>query len=111
MTEQRSLVRAQYVPLGFMATVYFLYSPSIDKFYTGSCKELAERFSQHLSEYFPGAFTGKTRDWNLYFRIDHLNYFQARKIENHIKNMKSRKYIENLKRYPELVKKLIERYN
>ena len=115
MTEQRSLVRPdsyrdQYVPLNCMATVYVLYSPSIDKFYIGSCTELAERFSQHLSDYFPGAFTGQTKDWSLYFKIDHLDYSQARNIEDYIKRMKSRKYINNLKRYPELVEKLIKKY-
>ena len=93
-----------------MAAVYILYSATIDKFYVGSCKELTERFNEHLSEHFPGAFTGITKDWNLYFSIDHLDSFEARKIETHIKKMKSRKYIENLKRYPDLAERLIKKY-
>jgi len=93
-----------------MASVYFLYSPSINEFYTGSCLEVGERINQHLSELFPSAYTAKTKDWNLYFHIDYLDYFQARKIEIHIKKMKSKKYIENLKRYPELVENLINKY-
>jgi len=39
-----------------------------------------------------------------------LDYEQARKIEKQIKRMKSKKYIENLKKYPDIVKKLIEKY-
>lgn len=35
----------------------------------------------------------------------------ARSIESHIKRMKSKKYIESLKNYPEIVKGLISRYS
>jgi hypothetical protein len=34
-------------------------------------------------------------------------FTQARRIENHIKRMKSRKYIMNLKTYPEMMEKLL----
>jgi len=44
------------------------------------------------------------------FFIDNLEYLQARKIEAHIKRMKSRKFIENLKKYPEIQKRLIKLY-
>ena len=93
-----------------MASVYVLYSPSINQYYIGSCKELSERLAQHLSKEIPGAFTGKAKDWILYFSMNGLNYEQARQIEKHIKKMKSRKYIENLKKYPELSEKLIAKY-
>lgn len=36
---------------------------------------------------------------------------QAMQVEKHIKSMKSRIYIENLKRYPEMIIKLIEKYS
>jgi hypothetical protein len=70
-----------------MATVYFLYSPSIDKFYTGSCKELAERFSRTFPN-IPERL-GKTR---LELLVDHL-IFQAVRIR-----------IYRIERYPELEK-------
>jgi len=44
------------------------------------------------------------------FFIDNLEYLQARKIEAHIKRMKSRKFIENLKKYPEIQERLIKLY-
>jgi putative endonuclease len=93
-----------------MAAVYILYSAYSDKFYVGSCKEITERLDQHLFEYFPGAFTAKAKDWIIYFYIDNLAYSQARKIELHIKRMRSRRYIENIKKYPELLAKLVTLY-
>jgi len=74
-----------------MAAVYILYSPSLRKYYIGSCNEIFARVDQHLSVHFPGAFTAKTKDWIEYFNHDNLNYHQARKIESHIKKMKSKK--------------------
>jgi putative endonuclease len=91
-----------------MAVVYILYSPSLNKYYTGSCINISERFDQHLSKFFPDAFTASTTDWIHYFHIDGLAHKQARGIELHIKKMKSKKYIENLKKYPGLVEKLIQ---
>ncbi len=94
----------------FMASVYILYSASRNKFYVGSCKEIMERLDQHIFEYFHNAFTSKVKDWIIYFHIDNLAYSQARKIELHIKRMKSKNYIENLKKYPGLSSKLIALY-
>jgi putative endonuclease len=93
-----------------MAAVYILYSPNLGKFYTGSCKDYLIRIEQHLSEHFPGAFTSTAKDWFIYFVIENWGYTQARKIEAHIKRMKSRKYIEDLKKYPEMTKRLTDRY-
>ena len=94
-----------------MAVVYILYSKTLDKYYVGSCKDLTDRLNQHLDKEFQNAFTSKTQDWEIYYCIEDLVYLQARKIENHIKSMKSRKFIENLKKYPEIVLKLKSRFN
>ncbi|WP_310991331.1 GIY-YIG nuclease family protein [Aequorivita marina] len=94
-----------------MATVYILYSTSIDGYYTGSCLDLTVRLEEHLNNTYANAHTGRASDWQLYLRIDALEYGQARKIESHIKSMKSRNYIENLKKYPELVIGLVTRYD
>ena len=32
-------------------------------------------------------------------------------VEEHIKSMKSKKYIQNLKKYPEMVEKLKDKYS
>ena len=39
-----------------------------------------------------------------------LEYDEARNIEAHIKKMKSKTYIENLKKYSDLREKLLEKY-
>ena len=46
----------------------------------------------------------------LFFYEDDLEYKQARNIETHIKRMKSRVYIVNLKKYPEIIVKLKIKY-
>ena len=93
-----------------MATVYILYSPKLDRFYTGSCLNLEIRLEEHMSKKFIDGFTRKANDWELFFSIDSLSYNQARKIELHIKKMKSKKYIYDLKKYKEIVSKLIDKY-
>ena len=93
-----------------MAAVYILYSPVLDRFYTGSCIDFEQRFQDHQSKKYIDSFTSNASDWELYLRIDKLSYRQARAIERHIKKMKSRIYIENLLKYPEMVQKLINRY-
>ena len=94
-----------------MAFVYILYSSALNKYYTGSCKDIYDRVHQHLNKVFPRAFTGKAKDWILYFLIENLGYKQARLIERHIKRMKSKIYIENFKEYPEISQKLIRKYD
>jgi len=93
-----------------MASVYILFSPKLKRFYTGSCNDLTYRVEQHLNKYFFKSFTSKADDWELFFVLDHLGYAQARMIEKHIKRMKSKAYIQNLKKYPEIVERLILKY-
>ena len=93
-----------------MASVYILFSQKFDRFYIGSCNNLSYRVKQHLNKEFTKSFTSKINDWELYFFIDDLSYKQARLIEQHIKNMKSKKYIVNLKAHPEIINKLKQKY-
>ena len=93
-----------------MATVYILYSCKLDRFYTGSCLNLEIRLEEHMNKEFIDGFTSKANDWELFFSMDNLSYNQARQIELHIKRMKSKKYIYDLKKYKEIVNKLIDKY-
>lgn len=94
-----------------MATVYILYSQKIDHYYVGSCLDLKARMEEHLTGKMDFAFTKKSDDWIVYFELSNLEYQVSRKIELHIKKMKSRKYFENLVTYPEISQKLIEKYS
>jgi len=93
-----------------MHFVYILYSKSADKYYIGETENLATRLHQHNIGYFKGSFTSLARDWEIYFKIECQDIQIARKIERHIKKMKSRKYLENLVKYNSITEKLIEKY-
>ena len=81
-----------------MFYVYILYSESLNRFYIGSTKNLQNRVAKHHVNYFGNKkFTSKADDWILYYSFECETEIQARKIESHIKNMKSSKYIENLR--------------
>ena len=85
-----------------MACFYIIYSKSIDAYYIGSCLDMEERLQQHNSKYFVNSFTAKTSDWSLVVIIEELSQEQARKIELHVKKMKSRVYINNRIKFPEM---------
>ena len=93
-----------------MASLYILYSKKLNRFYSGSCKDLSYRIDQHVNKDFAKSFTAKADDWDLFLFVDDLSYEQARMIESHIKKMKSRAYIQNLKKYPEILEKLMAKY-
>ena len=93
-----------------MASIYILFSKTLNRFYVGSCANLDLRLDQHLNKIFASSFTVKANDWELYLSIDNLSYKQARSIEIHIKKMKSIIYIKNLNKYPEMILKLVEDY-
>jgi putative endonuclease len=68
------------------------------------------RLDFHLHDTQARKFTYKADDWTLFFSVECASKNQALAIEKHIKAMKSKVYIENLLRYPELSLKLLERY-
>ncbi len=94
-----------------MASVYILFSEKLNKFYIGSCNDLLQRLDAHRSKSYKNSFTFNSDDWALYFSCNNLEYKQARDIENHIKKMKSKIYIENLVKYPEIIERLKEKYS
>ncbi len=93
-----------------MHQVYILYSKQLDKFYIGECEDLFERINQHNTSFYEKSYTSKVNDWSLFFQINCVDRIQPRKIEAHIKKMKSRKYLENLVKYPEISEKLLSKY-
>jgi putative endonuclease len=91
-------------------SVYIIFSEKLNKYYVGESENVDVRIRQHNNGYFESSFTSTSYDWSLFLTIDCKSRIQARKIESHIKKMKSRKYIENLKVYSEMVSKLKEKY-
>ncbi|MEY2869161.1 MAG: hypothetical protein RIR01_1641 [Bacteroidota bacterium] len=94
-----------------MHFVYIIYSSEKDTFYIGETSDMELRLQWHNSGLFKKAHTKIANDWILFHLIECTNIFQARKIERHIKNMKSKTYISNLKKYPEISEKLLLKYS
>ena len=94
------------------ALIYILHSQKLQRFYTGSTQlGTSERLEMHLTKYYGNnKFTARADDWTLVLSIECANNKQAQAIERHIKNMKSAKYINNLKTYPEIIQKLLGKY-
>ena len=92
--------------------VYILYSKKIDRYYVGSTtKSIEERLQKHNTcGYGSKSYTSHTDDWVVFLEIGCDTYAQAMKIEKHIKRMKSRKYIMNLKLYSDIIKRILEKY-
>jgi putative endonuclease len=90
--------------------VYIIYSPSTDRFYIGSTQDLQKRLAIHNTGGYKGSSTHFANDWELFHTIKCESRSQALQIEMHIKRMRNRKYYENIKTYPEISHKLLEKY-
>ena len=92
--------------------VYILFSKNLERFYTGiTSLSLEERLENHINKKYGNLnFTQKAEDWILFHFIECINISQARKIELHIKNMKSKIYIQNLIKYPVIETKLLKKF-
>ncbi len=94
-----------------MPLVYILYSKMIDHYYIGYTIDSIEvRIEKHLSNFYRNKYTAQVKDWQLYLQIKCETNNQARQIVNHIKKMKSRKYISDLIKYPEITINLLNKY-
>lgn len=84
-----------------MIACYILYSVSVDSYYIGITQESIEsRIEKHNDHSYGNHFTSKAKDWQLFLLLPCSTVAQSMKIEKHVKKMKSRKYIQNLKAYP-----------
>jgi len=69
-----------------------------------------ERLNKHNSGFYKEAYTSFATDWELYLLIECSTVSQALCVGKHIKKMKSKVYIMNLKKYPEMIEKLIDKF-
>ena len=77
-----------------MPFTYILYSSRLDKFYIGACTDMSRRLHEHNIGH--SKFTSTGIPWELKYTEEFETLAQAKKRENQIKKMKSRKYIERL---------------
>ncbi|HIP48344.1 MAG TPA: hypothetical protein EYG92_05195 [Lutibacter sp.] len=88
---------------------YILYCQKINKFYVGVTQESVSLRIQKYNqkEYGTQSFTVQTNVWDLFLFIKTSNYKHALRLERKIKSMKSSLFIRNLKKYPELIDKIV----
>jgi putative endonuclease len=92
--------------------VYVLRSIKTARYYIGYCsKSVEERLEEHNAGKYENSFTRRDHPWEIFHVIVCESFEQARKLEHHIKKMKSRKYIENLKMKPEIENRLLQKYS
>ena len=91
-------------------SVYIIYSHHLKRFYIGETSDFENRLEQHNLGFYYNAYTKKANDWEKFLLLECSNKSHALKIEKYIKKMKSVTFIKNLKKYPELVQKLKEKY-
>ncbi len=89
--------------------VYILFSEKLNRFYTGFTSNLEERLEFHKNAE-DRKFTYNASDWIVFFEIPCDSRNQGLLIEKHIKSMKSKKYIQNLIKYPEMIAKLKSKF-
>ena len=89
--------------------VYILYSQKLNRHYIGYSSDIDVRMEFHKNPE-AGKFTAKADDWKIIFEIKCENKLQGLAIEKHIKAMKSKVYIQNLRQYPEMTEKLLKKH-
>ena len=92
-----------------MDCVYILHSVKLNRFYIGYTSNFETRleFHQNAADH---KFTSNANDWTVFLKINCESKSQALQIEQHIKNMKSKIYVKNLLKYPEMILKLLDKY-
>jgi putative endonuclease len=84
-----------------MFQIYILYSASAGKYYIGHTDDVPRRIEEH-NNVEKNTYTSQYRPWIFKGSVDvSESRGEARRVENYIKRMKSRKKIEKLIEYPE----------
>ena len=91
--------------------VYVIKSSKDDSFYIGRTSTLEERLKYHNSTHKNIGVTRRNIPWNYHYTLEVESSIIASKIEKHIKRMKSRRYLKNLAKYPEIGEKLVKKYS
>ena len=88
--------------------VYILHSQKLDRFYVGMTENLDQRIEHHNHPIDSSKFTSRGIPWTFFISIPCPSKEHASKLERLIKSKKSKVFIKNLKKYPELVEKLMK---
>ncbi|PBQ33667.1 endonuclease [Sphingobacteriaceae bacterium] len=93
-----------------MHFVYVIFSQNTNKFYIGETPDVLTRLAFHNDI---GKNTNSTKSgipWEIFWFLEVGDRSLARRIETHLKKMKSKKYLEDLKKHPSISENLVEKY-
>jgi putative endonuclease len=79
-----------------MYYIYILFSPKLNRLYTGTTDNPERRLEEHNSKHYENAFTTKGVPWELILTYQCKSSDSAYKLEDFIKRMKSKKFIEKI---------------
>ena len=79
-----------------MHYLYIIYSETTNKFYTGETHDVEERLQKHNNHDYDNSFTKIATDWKLVLQFNCTDRKSALFLEQFIKKMKSRKFIEKI---------------
>ncbi|XLS28690.1 GIY-YIG nuclease family protein [Flavobacteriaceae bacterium M23B6Z8] len=92
-----------------MTYLYFIYSPSKNKIYVGVTDDPKERLQKHNDHSYQGAYTKIANDWEFVFHKEYQNRQNALFLEQFIKKMKSRKFIEKIMDNPDILEDILKK--
>ena len=92
-----------------MHFVYIIYSEKLDRYYIGETEDFNRRLIEHNTSFFKNSFTTITKDWVEFLKICCLDRTEARKLENFIKKMKNRSFIQRLKNEENMVLDILKK--
>jgi putative endonuclease len=76
--------------------VYLIFSAKLNRFYIGETEDIEIRLRQHVTKFFPGAFTKLSSDWDLKLVLKVSNRIESRQVERYIKGMKSKTFNQKI---------------
>ena len=76
--------------------IYILYSKSTAKYYLGETHNIQERILKHNQHSYSNSFTKIATDWQLVLSFECIDRTDALYLENFIKRMKSKVFIQKI---------------
>ena len=86
-----------------MHYLYVLYSKISDKYYVGETHNVQERIFKHNQHTYSNSFSKIADDWKLVLYFECADRTAALYVENFIKRMKSKKFIEKIILNPDIL--------
>ena len=92
-----------------MHYLYIINSQSVDKYYIGETHNIEERLEKHNNHNYDNSFTKIASDWKLVLKFDCNNRTNALFLEQFIKRMKSKKFIEKVILDPKILNDILSK--